>query len=329
MPSTGTPTDAPRKPARARALARGVLGTCAMAVALGTAGAVAQAVQSRTGMSDTARQFLIAALCLLIATSLIVLLRRGADREPMSGLGLTGWATGLRTFALGVAVTGGSAAVVLGLGTWAGWFEWGPLDAPKLAQFLLVNTLIALALEAFPEELVFRGYVYVSLNRALRRWTAALTTVLLFCFAGAGSTVVNFAVGTLLGSNPAAPGFAPPGQDPVAYAVLFPVFGTALLIARITTGSLWTSIAVHLTYLTVARIALEGADRGTGWSAQPTTPDALLLIPIFLLLTTVVFLLVKRHPVGWRERARTAPRKNFGENSSRGVDPGPARSMRR
>ncbi|MER7076775.1 CAAX protease self-immunity [Saccharopolyspora kobensis] len=293
MPSTEATVDAPRT----RALARGVLGTCAMAVGLGSAGAIAHAVQSRTGMSDTSRQVLIAALCLLITASLIVLLRRAVDREPMSGLGLTGWATGLRTFALGVAVTGGSAVVVFGLGTWAGWFEWGPLDAAKLTRFLLVNALIAMALEAFPEELVFRGYVYASLSRALHRWTAFLTTVLLFCLVGAGSTVVNFAVGTLLGDNPPAPGFAPPGQDPVAYAVLFPVFGTVLLIARITTGSLWTSIAVHLTYLTVARITLEGADRGTGWSAQPTTPDALLLIPAFLLLTAVVFLLVKRRPV--------------------------------
>ncbi|MDA3649881.1 CPBP family intramembrane metalloprotease [Saccharopolyspora indica] len=298
MPSTEALVDAPRRTTRAGALTRGVLGTCAMAVALGSAGAIAHAAQSRTGMSDTSRQVLIAALCLLIAVSLIALLRRAVDREPMSGLGLTGWAAGLRTFALGVAITGGSAAVVFGLGTWAGWFEWGPLDAAKLAQFLLVNTLIALALEAFPEELVFRGYVYASLSRALRRWTAFLTTVLLFCLVGAGSTVVNFAVGTLLGDNPPAPGFAPPGQDPVAYAVLFPVFGTVLLIARITTGSLWASIAVHLTYLTVARITLEGASRDTGWSAQPTTPDALLLIPAFLLLTAVVFLLVKRRPAG-------------------------------
>lgn len=303
MPSTEVLVDAPRRTTRIRAFARGVLGTCAMSVALGTAGAVGRAAQSSTGMNDTARQVLIAALCPLIAVSLIVLLRRGVDRRPMSGLGFTDWATALRTFGLGVAVTGGSAAVVFGLGTWAGWFAWGPLDAAKLMQFLLVNAVIALALEAFPEELVFRGYVYGSLDRALRRWTAFLATVLLFCLVGAGSSVVNFAVGTLLGGDPPAPGFAPPGQDPVSYAILFPVFGTVLLIARITTGSLWTSIAVHLTYLTVARIALEGADRDTGWAGEPTTPDALLLVPAFLMLTAVVFLLVKRRPVGWRERA--------------------------
>ncbi|KAA5837321.1 CPBP family intramembrane glutamic endopeptidase [Saccharopolyspora hirsuta] len=306
---------------RTGALARGVLGTCAMSLALGSAGAIAQAVQRGTGMSDTARQVLIAALCLVIAVSLIALLRRGLDREPMSGLGLTGWATGLRTFALGVAVTGGSAAAVFGLGTWAGWIAWGPLDAPKLVQFLLVNALIAMALEAFPEELTFRGYVYTSLARGLRRWTAFLTTVLLFCAVGAGSSLVNFAVGTLLGNDPPAPGFAPPGQDPVSYAILFPIFGTVLLVARLTTGSLWTSVAVHLTYLTVARITLEGASRDTGWSGEPTTPDALLLFPAFLLLTAGVFLLVNRRPAGTGEVHR--------EKSSPGVETGPARSMRR
>ncbi|GAA3641996.1 hypothetical protein GCM10022267_30630 [Lentzea roselyniae] len=279
-----------KEPSRIAAIARAVAGACVMAVALGTAGAVA----TRTGLSGTPRQALAAVICLALAVSLIVLLRKRIDRRPLSGLGLTGGAASLRAFGLGLLVTGGAAAVVFGAGTAAGWLSWGTLDLPKLVSFLVVNALIAFALEAFPEELVFRGYVYTTLDDALRRWTAFLTTVLLFTFAGAASSVVHAAVGTLLGENVPAPGFAPAGEDPVAYAVLYPVFGAALLVARITTGSLWASIALHLTYLTVIRVTIDGASRDAGWSATPAGPDALLLVPVFLLVAMAAFLAISR-----------------------------------
>lgn len=290
------------------AAARAVAGGCVMAVALGTAGAVAQVVHTRTGLSGVPRQAMAAVICLVLAVSLIVLLRRRVDRLPLSGLGLTRGVAGPRAFGLGVVVTGGSAVALLGVGTWVGWLTWGQFDTSRVVEFLVVNALIAVALEAFPEELVFRGYVYDTLNQALRRWTAFLATVVLFTFAGAASSIVYAAVGTLLGENMPAPGFAPAGEDPVAYAILYPIFGVALLIARITTGSLWTSIALHLTYLTVIRVTIDGASRDAGWSATLTTPDALLLVPGFLLLTTATFLLIARvrgRRVGWRDRALT------------------------
>lgn len=118
-------------------------------------------------------------------------------------------------------------------------------------------------------------------------------------------------VGTLLGEDVPTPGFAPAGEDPVAYAVLYPIFGVALLIARITTGSLWTSIALHLTYLTVIRVTIDGASRDAGWSATQSTPDALLLVPGFLLLATATFLLIARargRGVGWRDRSSSMQR---------------------
>ncbi|GAB2831902.1 CPBP family intramembrane glutamic endopeptidase [Lentzea nigeriaca] len=275
------------------AVGRAVAGTCVMAVALGIAGAVGQAVRGGTAPSYLPRA-LTAVLCFALAVSLILWLRLRVDRLPLSGLGLARGVTALRTFTLGVVITGGSAAAVLGACTWAGWLTWGQLDLPRLLEFLVVNALIAVTLEAFPEELVFRGYVYDALSRGCRRWVAVVVTVLLFTFAGAGSSVVHWGVGTLLGEAVPLPGFAPAGEDPVAYAILYPIFGVALLAARITTGSLWTSVGLHLTYLTVVRATIDGASRNAGWSATPVVPEALLLVPSFLVLATAVFALISR-----------------------------------
>lgn len=286
MVITRSVADAQGTPTWIGATARAVAATCVMAVGLGGAGAIA----ANTGLTGTTKQALTAVICLVLVVPLIMLLRQRVDRLPMAGLGLIRG----RNAVLGVAVTGGSAAVVLGLGTWAGWLEWGPIDSSKLVEFVIVNAVIAFALEAFPEELVFRGYVYDTLDRALRQWKAFLGTIVLFTFAGAASSVVYAVVGTLLGEQVPAPGFAPPGEDPVAYAVLYPIFGATLLIARITTGSLWTSIALHLTYLTAVRITFDGEARDAGWAAEQTTPDALLLVPAFLLLAALVFLAIRK-----------------------------------
>lgn len=283
-------------------LRRAIAGTCVMAVALGVAGAVAQAVHSQLGLGGVGRQALAAVICLAVAVASIVLLRTRVDRLPLADLGFGG---GARACALGAAVTAGCAALVLGAGSWAGWLTWGEVEPAKLVRFLVVNAVIACALEAFPEELVFRGYVFTSLDGVWRRWTAFLATVVLFTVAGGASSVVYAGVGTLLGEEVPAPGFAPAGEDPLVYAVLYPVFGAVLLIARITTGSLWTSVALHLTYLSVVRITIDGTARDAGWSADPATPDALLLVPVFLLLSGAVFLAVGRvrgRRVGWRDR---------------------------
>lgn len=83
-------------------------------------------------------------------------------------------------------------------------------------------------------------------------------------FVGAASSVVHAAVGALLGENLPAPSFAPAGEDPIVYAILYPIFGVALLVARITAGSLWASIAMRLTCLTVVRVVVDGAASQAG-----------------------------------------------------------------
>ncbi|CAM5529089.1 hypothetical protein SANTM175S_08975 [Streptomyces antimycoticus] len=69
------------------------------------------------------------------------------------------------------------------------------------------------------------------------------------------------------------------------------MFGLTLVAARtaVSRAPLWAAIGTHLTFLTVNRIVLEGDRRGAGWHTEQTTPDAVLLVPAYLLLAAAGF----------------------------------------
>lgn len=275
-----------------RVIGRALLGGLVMVVALGTAGGVGAAAEEHFGLTGNWRQALIALVCSAIAVPLIILLRR-RDRRPLAGLGLTGVRTSLRCFGLGLLVTGGSAVAVIALGTAGGLLRWSAPDWPTVVTFILVNFMIAFGLEALPEELTLRGYTYATLRERYRK-RAFAGTIGVFLFMHAGSSLIEVPVAWLLGAPARTPSFAPPGDDPYAYAILIVFFGAALLTARIVTGSLWTAIALHLTFLTVNRITFAGGGRDTGWTAEKVTIDAELLVPGYLLATIAVFVLFRR-----------------------------------
>src|SRR5207253_5429480 len=102
-------------------------------------------------------------------------------------------------FCRGVAVTGSSAALVFGAGTAAGWVRWSSLDLASLGWFLLTNALVAMLLEAVPEELTLRGHTWGALRERLGGVGAALGTTAVFLVTPGASTVVQAGVGRLLG----------------------------------------------------------------------------------------------------------------------------------
>ncbi|MGH8876925.1 MAG: lysostaphin resistance A-like protein [Stackebrandtia sp.] len=279
-------------------LARAVAAWLAMGVGLGAAGALGEA----SGLTGWARQGLTAAICGGFAVTAILVLRRGVDRKSLTGMGLKPPPRGLTGFVLGLVVTGGCAVAVFGLGAQAGMLDFGAVDGPRLAGFLAMNTVIALALEAVPEELVFRGYVLTTLNRRLRRWTASILQIGLFSSIMVVVSTTQSTVSMALSDGKFDIAFAPTGMNPVDYLILMAVFGFALTCARWATGSILVTMGVHLAFLTANRLALESHGRGTGWNVAPT-PDAALLVPAYLLGVAVVFLVIARvrgGSMGWR-----------------------------
>ncbi len=248
---------------------RALHGPLTMAVALGTATLIPN-------------NWLSALTCTLIALALI-----RPWRNP-SHLALSGHP--LRPFLLGVFVTAGSATLLFGAATLTGWLTWGPFDPAQAARFLITNAAIALLLEAFPEELTLRGHTYSTLRTKIRPWPAALITTAFFLVTPALSSAIESAL--TLGSH--TPWLAPPGEDPISYFILLTIFSLTLIAARNATGSLWTSVGTHLTFLTINRLTLYGEDRNAGWSMHLETPDAILLIPAYLLLAATTFRFLRR-----------------------------------
>lgn len=279
---------------RGTGLGRALLGASVMAVALGASIGLGGALTTVLGIEGAAAKLLAAVLCSAIAVPAVLTLRVRWDRRPLAGIGLTSPRTSFGAFLIGVAVTLGSAAVVLAAGTAVGWLRWTSPDVPVLLLFVLVNGVVALLFEALPEELTLRGYAWTSLRERHRAATATLVTTLLFLAMPGASTVVHAIITTALGGDPSPIGLAPPGEDPLSYLILLLVFGLTLIAARTATASasVWTCVGTHLTFLTVNRIVLFGEQRGAGWSAEVTTPDAVLLIPAYLGVTALAYLAI-------------------------------------
>ena len=249
------------------------------------------------GAGDAVVAAVPAAITLGVTVPLVLLVHR-LDRTALA-LRRPGRA------ATGVAVTAAAAALVFGPALLAGGMRVTAVDLSALVTFLVTNTVLALALEALPEELALRGSVYGSLAEVSRGWVAGAVTTGAFVVAPGASISLAALVGRALGLPVPPPSFAPDGQDPVAYAVVLAVFGTVLVLARAATGSVWTGVGVHLTFLTVNRALLGGGRLDTGLSLD-ASPGSELLVLVYLLLAAAVFAVLTRSRTRTRRRAGTA-----------------------
>lgn len=193
-----------------------------------------------------------AILATVIAVPMVIVARRRLDGETVASLGFRLDTAAIRQFLIGaIAFLVPSAlgfAVVLGLG----WTVITPL-APRgeILAFIPLLVLLVFIYEALPEELAFRGYMQVNLETRLGYWGAIFVQAALFALWGAALWTI--AAGAI-------------AFDRLA---MFFFIGLVLGIVRGTTGSVWTSIGLHVAFQTVAQLllntgrghfAIEGAD---------------------------------------------------------------------
>ncbi|NYF14367.1 membrane protease YdiL (CAAX protease family) [Pseudoclavibacter sp. JAI123] len=252
---------------RVATLGRGVATTRALVAAavMATGLVVSTEVSSflfgvdATAASGFGSRVLVACCVTLIVVGVILLLRCRWDRRSLAGIGLTGLRADASGFALGLGtLVAAGLAMLLALEV-TGVVSLIALDPVRLLGFLATNTVVALLLEAVPEELAIRGYALTNLRDAFPPAPAALLNIATFL-------VVPILAITFQGALAAARGtgdevlLAPAGEDPIVYYTMLTAFGYLLICARDATASatVWTSIGAHLGWLTMNRLVLGG-----------------------------------------------------------------------
>ena len=169
------------------------------------------------------------------AFGLVFRLRRRADRRPWSGINLTLDRTAIPHLLFGILLATilttvvAAATVQLGLADWG----WSANATKESAEQVSVTAIIMIAMstllvQGFPEELVFRGYMFRNLGGTLSLWATVASSSLIF-----GSMHV-FSSG---GANTLG--------ERVLYAVAMTGFGVMLAVCRTVSGSLWLGIGFH------------------------------------------------------------------------------------
>ncbi|AZM57207.1 hypothetical protein DMA15_35490 [Streptomyces sp. WAC 01529] len=300
----------PPAPSLLSTLGRALGGGLVMGAALGAGTELGPVVADTLGAGGFVARLIPAVLVSAVAVPLIALALRRRGRS-LKDVGFGGAGANLRSLLIGAGVVAGAAALVLGSGTAAGLLRWSRPDLGTLAGYVVANGVVALLLEALPEETTLRGYVWTSLRVRFGGLAAALGTTAVFLVVPGFSTVVGAATSHLVGREAGPVGLAPGGQDPFGYLFLLTVFGLMLVTARtaVRRAPLCVAIGAHLAFLTVNRVVYEGDRRGAGWHAEVSSPDVELLVPVYLLLAMAGFAL-------WRRRERRGGAGPIGRTSS-------------
>lgn len=170
--------------------------------------------------------------CVALATWIVV---RFFDRHTAVWIGLALHRRTARELSVGVALGAGAALIAWTPSALTGTVEINPtLSLSGLATSLMITTLLATG-----EEILFRGYLY---QRIVEMIGPTLGTIIV---------AAAFAAAHLLN----------PGMTPLAGINLF-LAGLLFSAAWIVTGSLWTSIGIHVAWNVVLADILGAATSG-------------------------------------------------------------------
>lgn len=166
---------------------------------------------------------------------LVILLRRHADRRTWSGIGLTLERAAIPHLLVGIVLATILSTIAAAVTVQFGLADWGwSADTTKgLAEQDLATTIIVIAMstllvQGFPEELVFRGYIFRNLGQTLPLWATVASSSLIFgsmhVFSNGGATTLG---------------------ERVLYAAAMTGFGLMLAACRTLSGTLWLGIGFH------------------------------------------------------------------------------------
>jgi membrane protease YdiL (CAAX protease family) len=216
------------------------------------------------------RHAFMAILATLAVVPFILLARRYLDRQPIASLGLED-AHAARSLAIGAVSWLAPFAVALAVCLLTGIVAVEPM-APwgEILLFVPALAVLVLLLEALPEELAFRGYLYRNLVAVMPVWAGVVVQAALFALWG-----------TILWTFTS-------GYVPLERLVMFFFVGLVLGMIRAQAGSIWAAVGLHVAFQTVAQLMLS-VERGHFAIANPELFQLVVLgIVPFALAATIV-----------------------------------------
>ena len=207
----------------------------------------------------------------------VVLIALRVDRLGLRAIGHRGDVAGLRAFLAGMALWLLPALAGTALCLAMGWTTIR-LESPPATVLAALPALAlgVLLVEAFPEELAFRGYLQGLLARRTAQWIALLVQAALF-------VLFAWAIGALGSAQ---------------QWMFIPGFGLILGLVRALSGSFWTSMGVHFAWMTTTQLLLGHA----GVEGLQT----LLFVAFTLLPSATLGTVLSLKRPGFRWKARTA-----------------------
>lgn len=148
-------------------------------------------------------------------------------------IGYSSFRTNFTSFLIGTAIWAIPASIGLFISLMTGWAEITvKIDISKL--ILSVGTLyvIIFLIEAFPEEIILRGYIYSHLNILFPHWVVVIIQTVVF-------SLFAFFIGAMYSFE---------------QIMFIPGFGFMLGYIRAKSGNVWTSIGFHSAIMTASQI---------------------------------------------------------------------------
>lgn len=163
---------------------------------------------------------------------------------------------------------------------------------------IVIGLLTVFLFEAFPEEFVFRGYIFSNINTEYSNWKAGLISVILFVLFPVVLFLItsNFSIeGTIGGQN----------SITLPFIITLVFFGCFTTYLRILTKSIWTGVGFHLLFVYMNKLIGSDSDSFIQISNvvnQNQIRNVLIisLLTVFLLL--IIYPIFSKHKVKWMEK---------------------------
>lgn len=229
---------------------------------------------------DRAGHVVRALAATFLTVPMVVAARRLLDRRPWPMLS---WRVRWRGLLLGAVCYLVPAGLAVGGAVLSGRVQIRvQVGIPELLLVVAGLLVLVLLYEAYPEELIFRGYLYRNLSAEFAPWLAVFVQAVLFAAFG---SILWLTTGV--------------GWETVlARFGIF--FGVAVVLGclRTITGNMWACIGFHVAYQTSQQLI------GPSWRQVHITDPQLVeqvvlgLVPVSLALP--LLLLLHRAPTDWR-----------------------------